>query len=195
MLQLSARAAILGSTAAMYKICGQASVYCVGDLGQDCTNKATSQVIATPAASRGTIVAAVATSASVMAAAAPALCAVHCAAMPLIVAVLPSLQLGVGMCMHRVARKLAIYVVVPLGLLSNGVGYSQHQNVAVTSTSLLGISCVTAAATLKQLAPRRNILSLVGCGLMFGASYRGHQLEHDAGGCSHCCDTNHATSE
>ena len=95
--------------------------------------------------------------ASVAAAAAPALCAVHCAAMPFAAVLLPSLQqvgggkLG-GMCMHAVGRKIAFYFVVPCGLLSNAIGYPQHQSLAVTGASLTGVSLMTAAAALRALS-------------------------------------------
>ena len=147
-----------------------------------------------PAASAaGTLLSSATAGASVLAAAAPALCAVHCAAMPAIAVALPSLQLGGGVCMHGVARKLALYFVVPLGLTSNAVGYSNHGNLGVTSGSLLGVSCVTAAATIKRVAPHRNVLNGLGCVLMLGASYRGRQLEQELGSgcCSQCCDDDH----
>jgi hypothetical protein len=139
----------------------------------------------------GTLLASATAGVSVLAAAAPALCAVHCAAMPVIAVALPSLQhIGGGVCMHSFARKLAIYFVVPLGLVANVVGYNNHGSIAITSSSLLGVSCVTAAATVKQVAPHRNIFNGVGCLLMLGASYRGRQLEQElgCGCCSSGCD-------
>lgn len=135
---------------------------------------------------------------SVVAAAAPALCAVHCAAMPVVAVALPSLQLGGaagGVCMHSVARKVALYFVVPLGLLANAVSYPQHQSVPTTSASLLGVTCVTAAAVATRLAPHRNVLNGVGCVLMLGASYHQRQLEQEVAaetgvpGCCASCDS------
>lgn len=115
---------------------------------------------ATMAAS--SVLASATAAASVLAAAAPALCAVHCAAMPVIAVALPSLQLASGgVCMHSVGRKLALYFVVPLGLISNAVGYSNHGSAAVTSTSLLGVSCVTAAATVRAVSLRRLLHAMV----------------------------------
>jgi hypothetical protein len=115
---------------------------------------------ATMAAS--SVLASATAAASVLAAAAPALCAVHCAAMPIIAVALPSLQLASGgVCMHGVGRKLALYFVVPLGLISNAVGYSNHGSAAVTSTSLLGVSCVTAAATVRAVNLRRLLHAMV----------------------------------
>ena len=118
--------------------------------------------------------------------------------MPVLAVALPSLQFG----FNRVtfARRMALYFVVPLGLAANAVGYSNHRNLAVTSTSLLGVSCVTAAATVKRLAPRRNWLNAFGCVLMLASSYKGRQLERQqaaqaqaqgkkgGGTCCDCCD-------
>ena len=130
---------------------------------------------------------------SVMAAAAPTLCAVHCAAMPIAAVLMPSLQavgggkLFGGVCMHKVGRRLAYYFVIPLGLLSNAVGYPQHQNLAVTGSSLTGIAAVT-AATSAAAAPYRLYLNLSGCALMLGSSYFGNRLAAEAGrGCNDCC--------
>ena len=89
--------------------------------------------------------------------------------------------------MHGVARKLAVYVVVPLGLVSNAVGYATHESVAVTGSSLFGVACVTAAATVKRVAAQRNVLNGLGCCLMLGASYRGRQMEQELG--SGCCSS------
>ena len=175
--------ALLGSVAAEALVSRQ-TVYCHEKHQQQQLESAA------PLTSSGLLASATA-GVSVLAAAAPALCAVHCAAMPVIAVALPSLQhIGGGVCMHGVARKLAIYFVVPLGLISNAVGYYNHGNAAVTSSSLLGVSCVTAAATVKQVAPHRNIFNGVGCVLMLGASYRGRKLEQELGKgcCSSCCD-------
>ena len=87
--------------------------------------------------------------------------------------------------MHKWGRRLAIYMVVPLGLLSNAVNYPQHQNAAITTSSLMGVTCVTAAATVKRLAPYRNPLNIAGCVLMLGASYCGWQTEQECG--TGCC--------
>ena len=147
-----------------------------------------SETAGTPSSAPGSAFSAVAAGASIAAAAAPALCAVHCAAMPVITLALPSLQLARGVCMHKVARRLAIYCVVPLGLVSNAVGYPMHQSATVTASSLAGVSCVTAAATVAHFAPQRNVLNIVGCGLMLGASYRGRQIEQEQGmGCCSDC--------
>eukprot|EP00928_Gymnodinium_smaydae_P022918 TRINITY_DN19105_c0_g1_i1.p1 TRINITY_DN19105_c0_g1~~TRINITY_DN19105_c0_g1_i1.p1 ORF type:complete len:217 (-),score=36.35 TRINITY_DN19105_c0_g1_i1:52-702(-) len=129
---------------------------------------------------------------SVVAAAAPALCAVHCAAMPVAAVLLPSLQLSGGafggVCMHGIARKLAIYFVVPVGLLANAVGYSQHQNPGITATSLSGVTLVTAAAAWPPVAAYRNYFNFGGCGLMLGSQYYANQLAKQAGhDHSHCC--------
>jgi hypothetical protein len=118
--------------------------------------------------------------------------------MPVLAVALPSLQLG----FNRVtfARRIALYFVVPLGLTANAVGYSNHGNAAVASSSLLGVSCVTAAAVVKRLAPRRNLLNAIGCVLMLASSYKGRELERSSlnqgqnskGGSaqcgSQCCD-------
>ena len=97
--------------------------------------------------------------------------------MPVLAVALPSLQFGFNSVTF--ARRMALYFVVPLGLTANAVGYSNHRNLAVTSTSLLGVSCVTAAATVKRLAPRRNWLNAFGCVLMLASSYKGRQLERE----------------
>ena len=88
---------------------------------------------------------------------------------------LPSLQLG----FNRVtfARRMAMYFVVPLGLLANAVSHKNHGNAAVTASSLLGVAFVTAAAMVKRLAPRRNLLNAIGTMLMLAASYKGRELE------------------
>ena len=129
--------------------------------------------------------------ASVVAAAAPTLCAVHCAAMPFVTAALPALQaagrgqlLG-GLCMHALGRRLAFYFVVPCGLLSNAVGYPQHQSIPVTATSLTGIATMTAAAAWRPVAAYRTSLNLCGCAMMIGSSYYGNQLAQEAG--RDCC--------
>jgi hypothetical protein len=179
MLRLTkASAFVVGSAVVSQVGYRQAAVHCDANPEQDRADSFTS----------GSMIAAASAGASIAAAAAPALCAVHCAAMPFIAIALPSLQLGAGVCMHNVSRRLAIYVVVPLGLISNAVGYPQHQSIAVTASSLTGVSCVTAAATLKSVAPHRNVLNVVGCILMLGASYRGRQIEQENGGCAHCHD-------
>jgi hypothetical protein len=139
------------------------------------------------------------TGASVVAAAAPALCAVHCAAMPVAAVLLPSLsamgggKLFGGVCMHAVGRKLAYYFVIPCGLLTNAVGYPQHQSVPVTATSLSGVAVMTlAAAGPSRLAPYRLYLNLSGCAMMLGSSYYANQLARESGrGCSDCCDDCH----
>ena len=66
---------------------------------------------------------------------------------------------------------------MPLGVVSNAVGYSKHSNAAVTGSSVLGISCVTAASTVKRLTPHRTLLGGVGCAIMLAASYKGRELE------------------
>jgi hypothetical protein len=109
--------------------------------------------------------------------------------MPVVSIGLPAFLRG-----NQAARKIALYFVVPLGLTANAVGYSNHGNVAVTSGSLLGVSCVTAAATIKRLAPRRNLLNVAGCAMMLAATYKGRELERSqaeehgsqcCSGCSH----------
>ena len=126
--------------------------------------------------------------ATVAAAVAPALCAVHCAAMPVIAVALPALQGSkfLNVCPHSMGRKL-LCVVAPLVLLSSAVGYSKHKSSATTSAALLGLSSMTAAASVKQLAPHRNVLNGIGCVLMLGASYRGRLLEEEIG--ETCCTT------
>lgn len=111
--------------------------------------------------------------------------------MPVISIGLPAFLRG-----NQAARKIALYGVLPLGLTANAVSYSNHGNVAVTCGSLLGVSCVTAAATVKQLAPRRNLLSAAGCVMMLAATYKGRELEQvqaaksgsQCGSCTNCCD-------
>lgn len=112
--------------------------------------------------------------------------------MPVISIGLPAVLRG-----NQAARKIALYFVVPLGLTANAVGYSKHGDVAVTSGSLLGVSCVTAAATIKRLAPRRNLLNIAGCAMMLAATYQGRELERAQAEAqlksgsksgSHCCD-------
>ena len=141
----------------------------------------------------------VTTGASILAAAAPAMCAVHCAAMPFAAILMPSLQaasggkLFGGMCMHKFARRLAFYFVIPCGLLSNAVGYPQHQSLTVTATSLSGVSLMTTAAAWAKVAPYRLYLNLSGCALMLGSSYYGNKLARESGrGCGDCCGDSHA---
>merc|ERR1719464_1401809 len=115
------------------------------------------------------------------------LCAVHCAVMPFVTILLPSLQAGGklfgGVCMHALSRKLALYFVVPCGLLSNAVGYPQHQSVAVTAISLLAVAAMTAAAAgpAHLVAPYRLCLNLSGCTMMLGSSYYGKRLARARG--------------
>jgi|EP01049_Picozoa_sp_SAG25_P014816 hypothetical protein len=101
--------------------------------------------------------------------------------MPALAVALPSLQLAdYGFCMHTFARRVALYFVVPLGLATSAVGHSKHGNVAVTSSSLLGMLLVAATATVKRLSPRgprRNLLNAFGCALMLGATFRARHLE------------------
>jgi len=142
-----------------------------------------------------TTLATITTGTSILAAAAPALCGV-CCSVPLAASLLPSLQffgggklLGGG-CMHKFGRKLAYYFVIPLGLISNGVSYPQHQNLAVTATSLTGISAITATATFSAIAPYRVYINPSGCAMMLGSSYYGNLLARENGrGCSHCDHT------
>jgi len=172
-----------------------ATAQCRGDAMQE---------MQTPTEARlSTALSTLTTGASIVAAAAPALCAVHCAAMPFAAVLLPSVQaasggkLFGGMCMHKFGRRLAYYFVIPCGLLSNAVGYPQHQSLAVTGTSLSGVAAMTVAATWgKAVAPYRVYLNLAGCAMMLGSSYVGNQMAREAGrGCSTgCCpDTPTAT--
>ena len=146
-----------------------------------------------------TVLTTVTTGASIAAAAAPTLCAVHCAAMPFAAVLMPSLQavgggkLFGGMCMHAFGRKLAYYFVIPCGLLSNAVGYPQHQSIAVTATSLSGVATMTAAAAgpARLIGPYRTFMNLSGCAMMLSSSYFGNKIAAAAGrGCSSggCCD-------
>ena len=112
--------------------------------------------------------------------------------MPVLSVVLPSLQFGFNQVVF--ARRMALYFVVPLGLLANALGHSNHGSVAVTSSSLLGVLCVAAAATVKRFVRRRNWLNALGCVLMLAASYKGRELEwkqkskSSSPCCSQCCD-------
>jgi len=124
-----------------------------------------------------------------IAAVAPAICAVHCAAMPFIAVLLPSLQASGKVCMNKFGKRVAYYLVIPCGVLSNAVGYPQHQSAAVTGVSLTGVSCMTAAVTWKACAPYRLPINLAGCAMMLGSSYYGNQIAQKAGrGCHECCD-------
>ena len=95
--------------------------------------------------------------------------------MPAIAIVLPSLQFSFNQA--KFARRAALYFALPLGLMSNAIGYSSHANGLVVSSSLVGLACVVAAATAKQLTPRRGLINAVGCVIMLAASYRSRQLE------------------
>merc|ERR1712129_604991 len=128
--------------------------------------------------------------ATVLAGAAPALCAVHCAAMPVVFALLPTLQLGSrfsGVCMHGVARKLALYFVAPLGLTANAFNYPQHESEAVVAVSLTGITSVVLAAIWAPVKRYQTFFNVGGCTLMLGASYMGHKIADGKGTCSHSC--------
>ena len=142
----------------------------------------------------------VTTGASIAAAAAPALCAVHCAAMPLLAVLLPSLQhlsgrkFG-GVCMHALGRRMAFYFVVPCGLISNAIGYPQHESPAVTGASLAGISLITAAAAWTAVRPYKLCVNLTGCACMLGSSYVGNRIAMESGrSCNGCSDCSGASS-
>mmetsp|Transcript_110623 Transcript_110623/g.219940 ORF Transcript_110623/g.219940 Transcript_110623/m.219940 type:complete len:145 (+) Transcript_110623:56-490(+) len=131
----------------------------------------------------------VAGGASVVAAAAPTLCAVHCVAMPFVAMLLPGLSATGKFCMHKVGRRIAYYFVLPVGLVGNAAGYTQHKNEALVASSLSGMSCILYGAATAHSATVRNLLNATGCVLMLGSSYRAHQIAEEQGtGCCHGCD-------
>merc|ERR1712094_22085 len=106
--------------------------------------------------------------------AAPALCAVHCAAMPVVTVLMPAMAVGSrfsGICMHGVARKIALYFVAPFGMLANAIGYPQHQSEAIVIWNLTGVSSVVLAATWAPIAAYRNVCNFGGCALMLSSQY------------------------
>merc|ERR1712228_411172 len=112
--------------------------------------------------------------------------------MPVVTVLLPSLHLGSrfsGVCMHKVAKKIALYFVAPFGVMSNMIGYPQHKNERVVAANLTGVTSVVLAATWRPIAAYRNVANFGGCALMLSSSYYGNKIAKEKGNeCCHCCN-------
>ncbi|EPT29719.1 MerC mercury resistance protein [Toxoplasma gondii TgCatPRC2] len=132
------------------------------------------------------------------------LCAIDCTVLPALVAVLPVLGLigdaeGAHEQLHHYSHLAAFYVVLPLGLITLVINYTQHRRPHLLLWGLLGLSIVFVAHShhrvplphwLHEIVHHHTAVGVLGSAVLISSNFFSHRAihGHGAAGSHTCCE-------